>query len=83
MNTIATMNLFGLILNSFGSIVLIQYPPRVPVLTERGESSITFVANAPKDGDKLGARYTRWSKAGPALLAVGFVLQIIAALVAR
>jgi hypothetical protein len=83
MNMIATTNLFGLILNAFGSIVLIQYPPRVAMLSERGESSITFVANAPQDGDKLGARYTRWSKVGPALLAIGFVLQIIAALVAH
>ncbi|PLC40016.1 hypothetical protein C0Q88_25315 [Ralstonia pickettii] len=77
---IATINLFGLALNALGSVVLIRYPSRVSVLTECGEPSVTFVGNVPPDGDKIGARHTRWSKAGPALLTVGFVLQIVAAL---
>jgi hypothetical protein len=76
--TAHTLALLGLVLNAFGSALLIWFPPQVRVLTKRGEPTVTFVANAGADGEKQGKRYAYLSKAGPALLMIGFILQIAA-----
>jgi hypothetical protein len=72
----AVTDLLRSTLNAVGSALLIWFPLQVRVLTERGEPALTFVGNAGPDGEKSGKRYARWSKAGPALLAIGFVVQI-------
>jgi hypothetical protein len=56
---IVHVNLFGLILNAIGSGLLIKYPPCVSILTELGELNITFVANAPPDGNANRKTETR------------------------
>src|SRR2546422_7432124 len=67
--------------DGFGGLVaamlLAFWPPRVPQYTEKGEPVISWTAN-PTEGGKRWGKYQLWaSYAGPALLFLAFLLQLI------
>ena len=72
------LNVTALVVGLVAAMLLAFYPPRVPQYTEKGEPVISFTAN-PTEGGKRWGKYQEWaSYAGPAFLAVAFLLQLIA-----
>ena len=71
-------NVAALCCGLLAAILLALWPPRVPQYTEKGEPVISWTANPTEKGKRWGT-YQLWaSYAGPALLFLAFLLQLIA-----
>ncbi len=81
MSTAWVLNVIGLLISTAAAVLMYYFPPRVLQYTEKGEPQITFVGNSTEQGKRVGAWQGRWSKVAPALLALGFLLQLFAALI--
>ena len=80
MKTAVVLNVIGLFIGLVAAILMYYCPPRVTQYTENGEPPINFVGNATGEGKRRGTWQLRLSRVAPCLLAVAFLLQLIAAL---
>lgn len=72
------LNVVGLSVSTVAAIVIYYYPPRVQLFTKKGEPVFTWVANPTPQGVSRGALQSRLSRLSPILLALGFILQLVA-----
>lgn len=80
MTTTLVLNVAGLFIGLVAAILMYYFPPRVILYTEKGEPHVTWTSNATDEGKRRGKHQSRLSKAAPCLLAIAFILQLIAAL---
>lgn len=73
------LNVAGLIVSTVAAVLMYYFPPRVQLVTEKGEPVVTWTSNARPEKQSLGKWQARLSKVGPAMLAVGFLMQLTAA----
>ncbi len=72
------LNVAGLAISTVGALLIFYFPPRLLMVTDKGEKAITFVRNPDPASAALGKRQTRLSRFGPAMLALGFTVQMVA-----
>jgi hypothetical protein len=83
MSTLLTpwfMNVLGLCIGVIAAVLMYYFPPRVIAYTENGAQVFTWTNEPTPEGKQHAAWQTRVSRAAPWLLALGFVLQLLAAL---
>ena len=81
MNIAWFLNVLGLVLTTVAAVLMYYYPPRnITQYTNEGEAQVQWVATATPQGRAKASRQARLSRAAPFLLAAGFVLQLVAAL---
>ena len=73
------LNVAGLIVSTVAAVLMYYFPPRVQLVTEKGEPVVTWTSNARPEKQSLGKWQARLSKVGPAVLVVGFLMQLTAA----
>jgi hypothetical protein len=73
------LNVVGLIISTAAAVMMLYFPPRAVMYTEKGEGVVSFVSNPTEKGKLLGKWQTRLAKVGPSLLILGFAFQLIAA----
>ena len=79
MPTAWVINAVGLAISTIAAVLMYYFPPSVILYTEKGEPHINFVGNSTEKGRRWGKWQLYLSKAAPWLLAFGFFLQLIAA----
>ena len=72
------LNIIGLAISTAGALLMFYFPPRPLMVTEKGEKALTFVSNPDPASAPIGKRQTRLSRLGPAMLALGFIVQMTA-----
>jgi len=73
------LNVFGLVLSTIAAGIMFYYPPRVRAFTETGAETISWLNNPNPKNAAVGKRQIFFGKVGPALLGIGFLLQLSAA----
>ena len=73
------LNIVGLVFNTITAVLMYYFPPRVHLFTEKGESVVTWLSNSNKQKAAIGKWQVLLAKVGPALLALGFSLQLVSA----
>jgi hypothetical protein len=71
------LNIVGLAFNTIAAILMYYFPPRVQLFTEKGESLVMWLSNSNEKKAAIGKRQILLAKFGPALLALGFSLQLV------
>lgn len=75
------MNILGLSLTTAAAILMYYFPARgITQYTTEGAAEVQWVNNATIDGKAKGVRQARLSRLSTFILALGFALQLIAAI---
>lgn len=76
------MNVVGLFISTVAAVLMYYFPPRGVLYSETGEPVVTWVGDPTEEGMAKGRWQARISRLSPCLLALGFSLQLLAALLA-
>ena len=75
------LNVLGLSVTTAAAVLMYYFPPRgLTQYTVEGAAEVQWVNNATSDGRAKAARQARLSRLSTLLLALGFTLQLIAAI---
>lgn len=74
------LNTGGLVLTTIAAWLMYYFPPRVVQYSDSGAEEVLWVKAPTVVGKSKGSMQRRMSKLAPALLVVGFFLQLLAAL---
>lgn len=80
MNAGTVLNIVGLTLSTVAAILMYWFPPSIIQFTDRGERQVQWTGPETLEGKKHYARQRCWSRVSVLLLALGFFLQLLAAL---
>jgi hypothetical protein len=72
------LNVAGLVLTTIAAALMYYFPPRVEQYTDEGAREVAFVNSATAEGKVRAKRNQCMSKLAPAMLVVGFLLQLVA-----
>lgn len=72
------LNAVGLCIGIGAAVLMYYFPPRVVLYTEKGEPYGGFVGNPTENGKLRGKWQIFFAKIAPWLLALGFLLQLVA-----
>ena len=73
----ASINLLGLAAGTLAAVLMYYFPPRgITQYSDAGEPHFTWVGSKVPGGESRARLHAFMSKVSPALLAVGFALQL-------
>ena len=80
----STLNILGLVISTLSALLMYYYPPRdTTQYSDAGEPQFNWVGQKVEGGEAKAQLQRRLSVASPAFLAIGFALQLWAALLQR
>lgn len=77
-----TLDIVSLCIGAVAALVMFFYPPRINAVAEKGEPAVTFVVPPTPESVAAAKRYTRLARLGPLLLLIGFLMQLVRAILA-
>ncbi len=83
MSTAWWLNVTGLCFVTLGAALMYVFPPRSPRFTEKGERFVELLGNPSVQRVRVWKSQRVLSRMAPALLFVGFLFQLVAALTQR
>lgn len=83
MGIASVLNVLGLFLSTAAAILMYYFPPRgLTQYTSEGAAEVTLINNPTPEGRAKGVRQARLSRFSIIMLAAGFALQLVAAILA-
>lgn len=77
------LNITGLVLTTSSAVLMWYFPPRGAAIFNDDGSQVVAWKNSPTEAGKAKARRQRWlSRSAPVALGCGFLLQLVAAIMA-
>ena len=74
------LNATGLCIGVVAALLMFYYPPMLPRYTRDGRRLTKFVDKPTEQGRRIARRQARYSTIAPLMLALSFLLQLLAAL---